>query len=254
MGICTAGFETGTNGATIATTDVGNGTPWSAVGIAAAPGAATYDNSVAHTRVLCALLTGGPSGNTELTWSTPFGTQTDHYGRFYMWIASNPAASKTALYHRNSSTFAVGIRITSAGKLTIYDGSTDRATTTNAVTTSAWVRVEYHAVHDTVNGSMELKLFNSPESTTPTETISASTFNSRASATDAKLVGPTGSYSIRFDDVIVGASAYPGPTGNSIVWDPKQAARRNMLLRRCSGILVPRLWLPNRGGPLPVPA
>src|SRR5437764_1496543 len=96
----TAGFEAGSNAATIATTDAGNDTAWDTVTIPAG-GGAIYDNTHAHSGLLAGKVTGG-TGNatTLLEWGTALGQATkldlrNGIAAYSLWI-DDVAAGATA--------------------------------------------------------------------------------------------------------------------------------------------------------------
>jgi hypothetical protein len=84
----------------------------------------------------------------------------------------------------------------------------------------AWVRLEWHIVHSTTVGSLEVKLFNSADSTTADDTISFSNLNTGAAfanirigaSTNTANFPTTGTY-MYIDDIVCGATSYPGPSG-----------------------------------------
>src|ERR1700759_1234407 len=93
MTAVSADFELGVNGASIATTDSGSATAWDSI-VKATSATVTYDNThVARGNLSGKFATNGTGGaGANAIWTTSFGTVTDHYGRFYLWIDTFPSA------------------------------------------------------------------------------------------------------------------------------------------------------------------
>jgi hypothetical protein len=82
---------------------------------------------------------------------------------------------------------------------------------------NAWVRIEYHVkVVGTSSGVGDVKLFNSAESSTPTETISSTTANfGTLNITDLWFGHGTGAadgIAVRMDDIHVNNTGWAGPS------------------------------------------
>lgn len=196
-----AGFETGVSGNTIAITDAGNATVWDSV-----TGSPTYSSThAAHGSLsMKALL------NAHANWNL---SATDHYGRFYGYIGGYPGSS-ASIVTVTSSANSVYIYILTDGKLYVTnDFGGESIQTTNSVSLNAWFRAEYHIFHASGTGTAELKLFLSPEDTSPTETItSPSTWHNGTSVTDIGF----GAFGVSLDnwwmdDILANATSYPGP-------------------------------------------
>jgi hypothetical protein len=184
MAVITANFETGTNGSTISTSDTGSATAFNL-----AFGSVSYSNAQAAHGSLSGKI--NPSSQEAYVgWGANFGTQTDHYGRMYVYIASYPGSTEELITWGTTTSKGDGagsIWITSAGKLQGVTASLGSATSvfTNAIPLNQWARVEWHAVHNASTGSLSISLFNSAESATATETQSGSSLNMAASAASA---------------------------------------------------------------------
>jgi hypothetical protein len=215
MALCTADFELGTNGNAIQTSDPGSATAWNTIVNAGAGNIVAYDNAhVAHGALAAKIDTNSTPGNSAtLQWDAALGTVTDWYGRAYLYTTVNPAASFRIGEDATNGSWLIWI--TSAGKLLALDSlGAVMFTSTNSVALNAWFRVEWHMIHSTTVGQYELKLFNSPDSTTPTEVdTSTATFNTGASCS-AMLFGLVAGGSgggIWLDNLVAGATSYPGP-------------------------------------------
>ena len=209
----TADFELGTVGNTIAAADPGSLSAWQFVFIGGG-NALTYDNAfaVGGTKSAHFANTGGSLTN-QLCWWNSVGSYTDYYGRFYLkqsTFGTNLLLSHVTgdvngadcwtLYFTTGSGF---IQVRDSANTVIY-------TFTNGVNPSGWCRIEYHAVHST--GDLEVKLFNTASSTTPTETSSIASGQSlQANAVSNRHCFQQLNADAYMDDIVAFATSYPGP-------------------------------------------
>jgi hypothetical protein len=111
-------------------------------------------------------------------WSTtPSGST--YYVRFYLYFTALPNAS-TALAGETTSAFSSKnlIRMTSAGKITVFNGSgTLAGTSTSTLPLSQWVRIEAQITLNATTGTVILRYYSSAESTTITETLTGTAGN-----------------------------------------------------------------------------
>lgn len=216
MAQLTAGFETGTNGSNILTSDSGNATAWD---LSVDPGATLkYSNTRAHDGSLSALLdnTGFTASNCLLEWNTAYGTQTEHYGRIYIYVASLPSGLWRGIVG-NSEFADFMLSISSDGKLRI-DDNTGVTNGTVAIATNQWVRIEWHVVHNISTGSFEVRLYNTADSNTADDTIIASSRNTGANSTLIwfGVISGTGfAWQVYMDRIVANAATWPGPIGGS---------------------------------------
>jgi hypothetical protein len=210
MGLCTATFEAGVNGVRIATTDPGSQTPWDAV-LLTSTGDTKYDTThPAHGSLGAHIINGGQA---QLEWSTAFGTQTDHFGRIYMYVPSG-ANFIDVVRLNNAGTFACGIDIDNlTGVLNLRDTTAAIiSSTTNTVARDQLVRIETHIVHAISGGTIEVQLFNTADSPVPTETKLSLGMNNQAQATKIDYGAVVGrGQDWWLDDIVAGATSYPGP-------------------------------------------
>jgi len=217
MTLCTANFEAGVNGNNILSTDVGSPTAWDSTAVTGS-GARTYDNAhVAHGSLAARFFVTGGAGTAICTWSTALGTVTDQYGRVYIYFTANPSAAAVCFPVRFSS---VGVAkaalvINATGKVELFDAAVSVGVTAASIALNQWVRLEWHIVHSATVGQVEVKLFNTAESDTPTETVTSAANKNTGASVDSVAIGYPLSASINLawwaDDLIVGAAAYPGP-------------------------------------------
>lgn len=116
------------------------------------------------------------TSNTNASWtSTGFPTAANtNYARGYFYLTANPSAEHTILAAQTSAGVSLAtLRISSTGKLRLYT-TVLQATSTASVNLNAPFRIEWSILIDGVSGSLVAQLYNSADSTTPTETISFS--------------------------------------------------------------------------------
>lgn len=213
----TADFEAGVDGNNITTGDPGSLTAWDNVTTA---GSATVKYSsvkVAH-GLLSAQFNNVTSSSAWLEWNTSMGTTVDNYGRIYVyrdsldtgtrhyWLSMfSSAAAFIGRLYIDETTGTIGIQ-NSAGAVA--------ATGAVAVATGRWTRFEYKIINNTSTGILEVKLFNTADSTSADETVTATGLNTRADTAQLRFGNeqpPSAGYLYYVDDIVAGAASYPGP-------------------------------------------
>lgn len=207
MATKTADFEAGTNGNTIATGDAGSQSAWNA-----AAGAPKYDTTHAAHGSKAAKVA---ANNDDLFWS---GIGTTYYGRGYFWFQTGGLGTTGITFiHciRQSGSPKASILIDNATKkLVLKDAGANQVTSTNAVTLDQFVRIEWFVVASATVGQIEVKIFNSPESATPTETLTSPASWNTGTANDFVGLGYLSTNSTTaswIDNLVVGGASYPGP-------------------------------------------
>jgi hypothetical protein len=214
-----ADFETSTVGSTIATSDTGRPTSWDSVTIAL--GVAVYDNAhVAHGAKSAKFSAVGTTAQDYCRWTSQYGTQTNSYGRLYLYVASWTGFSNLYLVNANSAgTFKALIRvIVTSQKLSITDSTgTPEVLSTNTVATGQWVRIEWHFIHSATVGQIVVKLYNSAESTVVTDTLTSTANWNTGADTNGFWVGMgcgiqnQSGVELWMDNIVTNATDWPGP-------------------------------------------
>jgi hypothetical protein len=171
------------------------------------------------------------AGTQYMAWSTAGGTMTDHYGRCYVYLdigALTNIAQVRFLEFRNASGLTCFIRPKTSGTARVTEiadsGGGVAATGTTVWTKNQWVRIEWHIVHSATVGTIDVRVYNSADSTTIDETVSASALNLgtdnnnlRIGVTTsvANFPGGTGTWCY-LDDIVYGATSWPGPAGGVV--------------------------------------
>ena len=154
---------------------------------------------------------------------------TDIYGRLYLQLSGLPTAGNVLSLLRVTdaagSTMA-GCNISATGTILTqqYNGTVGGVGTgvngSVPIVTGSPVRVEWHMVLGSATaGVVEFRLFTSPESTTPAETITATAVNTSGTPTQYRTgvcigrVTPPPTFYI--DDLVWGVTDWPGPSGTA---------------------------------------
>jgi hypothetical protein len=177
MPLLTNSFEGGTNTVTISAANSGgaSGTAFDVVTIGTGA-TATFDTAhAAHGTLAGNITTTATSSQDFLSWTTAMGTQTQVWLRVYCYFTANPGVGLNLYRSLATAALSAGLQLTATGKLRSLDsaGATVQ-TMTNSVALNAWFRVEAMILTSATVGQVEVKLFNTPDSTTPTETITSS--------------------------------------------------------------------------------
>lgn len=214
----TANFTKGSNGSNILLADPGDASQWDQVNNNVT-NTMTYDSSRALLGggvSACKMLQGGTPNTQQLVWVAQFGTQTDHYGRVYLWMDAYYSLANMAFINvQSGGSLAARIYINSSGNYVLSDSTgAGLGNTTIPLRRGQWTRMEWHMVHNASTGSVEVKLFNNPHSTVPTETVSITNKNTLASADRIAVMqgtGLTAGDTQWVGGVAMQAPAYPGP-------------------------------------------
>jgi hypothetical protein len=141
--------------------------------------------------------------------------ETTAYSRMYMNMPSNPSASARIILYADQTVFVMctAVYVNTSGQLVVLDSGFNVIDTSTTVITGSDARLEFDFVGDAADGSFELRIYQSIESATPTETLSGSSLDTHGHATEiqygASDFGTVGS-DFYFADVEVNNS---GPVG-----------------------------------------
>jgi hypothetical protein len=152
--------------------------------------------------------------NAAYGWGPSFGSRSLWFGRTYVWFDQLPAGDLRLVRAEGGGSLRMAIDVMRNGKLRIKDGANVTVGTTSLpIATRAWVRIEWKV--DQRTGVIEVRLFNSPNSTTASAVLTTATRLAIGSTTDTVQIGRLGSqgFTSTFwtDDPAVGWTAYLGP-------------------------------------------
>ena len=222
----TNGLEGGSNGTTLTQGSGGNTGGASGaflddifIGTSAAN---TFDNThAAHGSLSMKCATGASAVQVYGGWNTSLGSGLSQvWFRAYYWIGANPSGNHGIVMFKSASGGSQVARfvLTTTGKIQCNDAANTAITgmtTTNSVNTSAWFRIEGFVISSATVGQVELKLFNSMDSTTATETLTSAATQNTGSGIGEEIFGQAGSgvasENLWVDDLGVSTTAYLGP-------------------------------------------
>jgi len=220
----TNSYESGqSSGTAISTSNSGaSDNQWNTVSTTI--GTAKYDSTfAAHGTLSGQYATTGVSGSPYCAWTSGVSATTT-YCRVYALLPSSLSSNIViATLMSGGITNIAGIRLNSAGTITLlWNGTTGSTTSTTTLSTSTWYRFELGATAGTgTNGSATLKIFTAPDGTNPAETLNSGATNTGSSSAISQLrVGmPTGASNttVNIDDVVWTDTTYPGPYGGVVV-------------------------------------
>lgn len=223
MTVLTNSFEGGTNGTTLTTANSGgaSGNAFDAVTNTGTNAVDIFDNTVAaHGTLSCKVATGTSSVQSLNRWSTSMGTVTQVWFRMYLYFTAFPTAVTRVMGYATSGGTTCGIVGVAAttGKVNFFNASGSAIiTTANAVPLNAWCRVEGFLIGSATVGQMQLKLFTTPDSQTPTEMLTSTAAQNTTGApglysfgiiSNAANLGP-----FWMDDIGISSTGYLGPAG-----------------------------------------
>lgn len=163
--------EGGTLGATVTTANSGgaSGNAWDAV---VGTPTITYDNT--HALGTLSYKVVASTTAQQVAWtSASHGTQSETWGRLYLWSQSAPTGVTGIVRFVVGGSQAARIRYEPTGLLTLSDaGNAAEFSTAAAIPTGQWVRIEWHIQFVATNATVELRTYNTADSTTPTESLS----------------------------------------------------------------------------------
>lgn len=120
---------------------------------------------------------------------TPTGTTLYH--RFYFRLNAAPSSIMSIAGHQDDSTIGTALlMITTTRKLRVFDSTaTTRGTMVTTIPVGQWVRIETRTVLANSGGLMQIRLYLTPESTTPTEDYTSAVGDTLASTTPFSNIG-----------------------------------------------------------------
>ena len=163
-----------------------------------------------------------PSIASHADWLSLGSITTSVWIRVYMYFVATPNASyRLGIFRTSAAGNSAIIQITTGGIIRFLraDGSTITSSAgSTAIATGQWIRIEARCLSSTTAGEVEWWLYNSPESTTATESISVGSEVLGANTdgffwgTNAST-GPT-DQTIYSDDMAISDSGKIGPAGS----------------------------------------
>jgi hypothetical protein len=216
----TNSFEGGTSGTTITPGNSGgvSGNAFDVVNIGASAALAYSNTQAAHGTLSGEFTEPGTSTTCFAAWAgslTGSSLATIWYRAYVYLPALPPVTNMRLIAPYDSTSICAGIAVSTAGKIVVQAGTTDTTqyTSTSAVNTAGWFRLEGFVTGSASAGQVSMALYNSPDSATATETFtSAASLNTTGAITSVRFGSSAQgtNYSWFMDDL--GASS-TGPVG-----------------------------------------
>ena len=213
-------FEGGTNSTTLTPLLGGNtggtsGNFFDAVTIGAGATDAFDSTHAAHGTLSNKIATVG-SAAVYNTWSASFLPAPQVWMRMYLYFTANPTNLHRVFSATSNGGVAASLVVTTSGTLRWTDSAGSTIfTTTTAIPTNAWFRVEGFVTGNATTGQVSLSLYTSPDSSVPVETQTSAASQSTAGIiTDVRYgvsaaVASVGPYWM--DDIGISDSGALGP-------------------------------------------
>lgn len=172
----------------------------------------TFDNDHASSGSLAYKVTGG-TGAQQMVWSTALGTVGQLWGRFYIWSSGAPSTNIGIVRFTVGGSQTARLRYETTGQLMLSDaGNGPEVTTTSAIPTGQWVRVEFQITFTPATGTCDLRYYSDAESETATESLSSSSLNAALNC-DTVQIGCHNTVTLTYwmDDIEINTTGFPGP-------------------------------------------
>lgn len=223
-------FEGGSDGTTITTGNSGgaSGDAWAQVDIGTGCTCEFDSARASHGTLSGRFAAGGTAAAVTTRWS--FTDAPDMYSRFYLYLASTATIANRLLLFETSGFSNTGrfeIVDSTGPKLKIWrEGDGASATGTVNMTRDAWVRIETRILLHASAGIVEAKLFNTPGSSTPDDTITLSGIANTNTNHGRCRFGWNNNVATReywLDSIALDNAAYLGPFvppgGAAVAWE-----------------------------------
>jgi len=130
-------------------------------------------------------------GDAAYAWDTPMDPGASWSGRVYVWFDTYPSGIARIVRGRQSQNLAFAIDLQSTGKVRIVDSANNQVLVSPiTIARSAWVRIEWTVDHAV--GTIELRVFDDPSSSTPSAVAVSSPGRPIRSSVDRVQFGRSG--------------------------------------------------------------
>jgi hypothetical protein len=184
-------------------------------GVAIEGGASlVYDTTHTRGTGLSAYHTVGPRQNAFYRWDRSFRNWGSWYGRVYVWFDRLPTGDLRLVRGKDDFGLSFAIDLLRNGQLRGKDRSNRTISQTwTPINTGGWVRIEWRV--DLSTGQLDIRLFNSPNSLTPSDAATSGPGRQFLSSTNQVQIGRSGTqpFSVDFwtDDPAISAADWVGP-------------------------------------------
>lgn len=207
-------FETGiADGTTITIANSDDSTAGNAFDAVNIDTAIVFDSAHVMHGSKAGKFTVGTPGGCNVQWSTSMGSQTQIWGRVYLFKTVTPAANQWLVRLENATNTVGLVYLGSDADLYVFDGPlTTSAAAGLSLSNNLWLRFEFHLVCSATVGVLEAKVFDG-DNTTPLGTAGFTTGNTRTNVTIVQFGETAANTNQTFwlDAVHLNSTAYPGP-------------------------------------------
>ncbi len=213
----TNSLEGGTAGTTITGANSGGISGNAFNGPAVGTGATlAYDSTTAaHGTLSAKIATGSTATNSYLRWSTALGTVPTVYTRQYLYLPALPATATRVLAAIGANGTDAALQLLPTGQLrSLNAGAAVLNTSTTVLPLNQWVRIETMITGSTTSGQVQVKIFLTPDGTTPDETLTSPLTNTAGAISDLRFgISGTAVANTTYwlDDLDATTTGYPGP-------------------------------------------
>lgn len=234
--------EGGTNGVAVTAANSGgtSGDAFSADATASATCSFTADNThPAHGSLGYKVVLGGTAGESYVYWTDPY-PKAAYWHRAYLYWTANPGAVTSIFRALSGTTVRASVVVNATGNIVLRDAAgTGQATSTNTIPLNATWRIEAYIKGDAAAGQIEAKIFSSPDSTTPLETVTTAANINTGGTIDRTRIGHAGTgvanVTYWLDDIGVSSGGYMGPA-------PVSATAAPAVVAGTTSIAAPTVW------------
>lgn len=247
-------FEGGSNGVTLTQGSGGNtggssGDFLDAVDNGAGAGTVTFSTGqAAHGSVSMLTSTAGVSSLAYAGYT--LSSVTTDYMRCYIRLTALPGVVQILVRYLSGASQSLRVNVKSGGTLEVRDaGNSVVGTTTSAVSINTWWRLEMFTTFSATVGAVQLRLYNTADGTSITDSLNLSGLAFTANATSVRFGVGAAAASVSttyYDDVAVEGATWHGPavrsvtpTGIAVAATPGSTALSQTFAVTPSGIAVP---------------
>jgi hypothetical protein len=225
-------FEGGTDTTTITTANSGDasGTPWDSIVIGTDATIQFSTTRASQGTLSGRFATGATSAVANVRWDLP--DTNELFTRLYLYLPSTAPLPVQFVFTDTGTGSGMGrfqIMDSTGPKLRVFSqGGAFDSIGTIAVTRDAWIRLETRTKVDPASGVIEAKLFNSPDISTPDETVTITGIANTEIGVGRVRFGITQTLAtceIWLDSVAVETSGYLGPYS-----EPQEGSSRRVII------------------------
>ncbi len=209
-------LEGGTNGSLISVANSGGSSGDAFTAVSAGASAVTYSNLHARGTLSMAINTGGSIRYAR--WTVTGGAVTTLYFRAYVYFTGYGSSGGQLFELTDSSQGRCAeIKVQSNGKISMISNGGSSVDGIKVCNLNGWTRIEGFVTGSASAGQMQLKVFLTPDSATPDETVTSNTSQNTRGLINYTYFGQVNANSpdttYWLDDIGISDQGYLGPSG-----------------------------------------